>query len=89
MFNLNLVCRDGDLKAEIIGQLKGHFKNARTFPGDDDELNLVVMCLSPGRQDAEPSNSKCLEILTQIADLNSKASDSLGFRSIMDTIVVI
>lgn len=82
---MNLVCRDSDLRMKIIGNLKNYFKHAVVFDGDEDELNVVVMCLSPGRQAPLPSNADCSKMLEKLSEhiFGNCSSDPLGFSSVI------
>ena len=82
---MNLVCRDCDLRMKLISIMKNYFKHAVVFNGDEDELNVVVMCLSPRRQAPLPSNADCSKMLTRLSEhiFGTCSSDPLGFSSVI------
>ena len=84
---MNFVCRDVKLRMDTITNLKKNFKHVKLFHGDDDELNVVVMCLSPKRQGLLPSNSECLRVLSHISGRTCEdaSSDPLGFGNIISS----
>lgn len=86
----NLVCRDCDLQRSIIQSLKDQLGSIRLLTGEEDELNIIVMCLSPRRQEEEPSSAECMEFLSQLTvDVYgnpTSQTDPLDFKTVIENI---
>lgn len=58
--------------------MKDFFRSVRVTQGDEDELNIIVSCLSPKRSRIEPSNLQCMEFVQKIKEKASNGNIELA-----------